>query len=66
VGAGFLGITLGAMSAPLGFALVGAATIVGGGYALSRAIYRTAARSRLQRLEDLADRLAEQCEELAE
>jgi serine/threonine protein kinase len=65
-GSAFLGITLGAMSAPLGIALLGTAAIVGGGYALSRAIYQTAARSRLQRLEDLADRLAEQCEELAE
>ena len=62
----FLGITLGATAAPVEIAILGAAAIVGGTYALSRVIFRSVARGRLRTIEDLADRLAEQCEELAE
>jgi serine/threonine protein kinase len=64
-GGGFLAIVLGATAAPFEIAIAGALAIVGGGYALSRTIYRTAVRAKLRTLEDLADRLAEHCEELA-
>jgi hypothetical protein len=64
-GGSWLGITLGATSAPVEIVIAGAAAIVGGGYLLSRVIYQTVVRSKLRTLEDLADRLAEQCEELA-
>jgi len=64
--AGYLGIALGAMSAPVIPVLAGGVAIIGGTYALSRAIFQATVRSRLRILEDLGDRLAEQCEELAE
>jgi len=63
--AAFLGVTLGATAAPVEIAILGAVAIVGGTYALSRVIFRSVARGRLRTIEDLADRLAEQCEELA-
>ena len=43
----------------------GAVALVGGMYALSRGIYRAVVAHRTRLLEELADRLAEQCEELA-
>jgi serine/threonine protein kinase len=61
-----LGVGLGALSAPAIVVIPGAVAIIGGTYALSRAIFRAAARARLRTLEELGDRLAEQCEELAE
>jgi hypothetical protein len=43
----------------------GGRAVVGGTHMRSRAIYQATVRNRLRTLEDLADRLVEQCEELA-
>jgi tRNA A-37 threonylcarbamoyl transferase component Bud32 len=59
-----LGVGIGALGLPLGIVFTGAAGWVGATYLLSRGIYRAIARSRLHTLERLADRLAEQCEEM--
>jgi serine/threonine protein kinase len=53
------------LGAPALVAIPGAALVVGGMYGLSRVIYRAVITNRTRVLEDLADRLAEQCAELA-
>jgi hypothetical protein len=57
------GVGLGALGLPVALVFAGAAGWVGGTYFLSRAIYRAVVQSKQHRLESLADRLAEQCEE---
>jgi serine/threonine protein kinase len=64
-GAAVLSVGLVAVSAPVIPVIAVAAAVVGGTYMLSRAIYQATVRNRLRTLEDLADRLVEQCEELA-
>jgi hypothetical protein len=61
-----LGVGLGALGAPVLFVIPAAAAVLGGSYGLSRWIYRTVIANRTRILEDLADRLAEQCAELAD
>jgi serine/threonine protein kinase len=58
-----LGLPLGA---PALLVIPAAALVLGGSYGLSRWIYRTVIGNRTRILEDLADRLAEQCAELAD
>jgi len=53
------------LGAPALLAIPAAALVLGGTWGLSRWIYRTVIASRNRVLEDLADRLAEQCAELA-
>jgi serine/threonine protein kinase len=56
-----VGIPLGASA----FVLPGAALVLGGTYALSRVLFRSVVANKTRILEDLADRLAEQCAEVA-
>jgi serine/threonine protein kinase len=68
-GAGVVGSIVGlgvATGAPLEVALMGAGLSAALGYALSRVIYRAVVKSKSRTLEGLADRLAEQCEDLVE
>jgi serine/threonine protein kinase len=53
------------LGAPVLVIIPAAVAVVGGTYALSRAIYRAVVAHRTRMLDELADRLAEQCEELA-
>jgi hypothetical protein len=62
-GATLLAIGLGT-GGPIEVILPATAAIVGGSYALSRWIYRIVVANRTRTLEDLADRLVEQCVEL--
>jgi tRNA A-37 threonylcarbamoyl transferase component Bud32 len=57
------GVGLGALGLPVALVLAGAAGWVGGTYLLARGIYRAVVQSKQRRLESLADRLAELCEE---
>ncbi len=57
------GVGLGALGLPVALVFAGAVTWVGGTYFLARAIYRAVVQSKQHRLESLADRLVEQCEE---
>ena len=57
------GVGLGALGLPVALVFAGAAGWVGGTYFLARGIYRAVVQNKQHRLEDLADRLAEQCEE---
>jgi serine/threonine protein kinase len=61
--AAILGVGL-PLGAPAFLLIPGAVAFVGGMYVLSRGIYRAVVAHRTRLLEDLADRLAEQCEEL--
>jgi len=62
--ASILGVGL-PLGAPVLLVIPGAALALGGAYGLSRWIYRTVLANRTRVLDDLADRLAEQCAELA-
>lgn len=62
-GATLLAIGLGT-GGPIEVILPATVAIVGGSYALSRWIYRIVVANRTRTLEDLADRLVEQCVEL--
>jgi len=67
-GGGGVAVILGVglpLHASLLFVIPGAVAIAGGTYVLSRGIYRAVVAHRRRVLEDLADRLVEQCEELA-
>jgi serine/threonine protein kinase len=59
-----LGIAL-PLGAPALIVIPGAVAIAGGTWVMTRAIFRAVVANRRRALEDLADRLAEQCEELA-
>ncbi len=63
--AAILGIGL-PLGAPALIVIPGAAALAGGTWIITRAIFRAVVASRRRQLEDLADRLAEQCDELAE
>ncbi|NIM52312.1 MAG: hypothetical protein GTN62_13565, partial [Gemmatimonadales bacterium] len=69
-GAGGLGLLFGvglaALGLPVALVFAGAGTWVGGTYFLARGIYRAVVHSKQHRLESLADRLAELCEETLE
>lgn len=60
-----LAVGIAALDFPLELAVLGALMSLGGAYSLSRTIYRAVVRSRASRVESLADRLAEHCEESA-
>ena len=56
-----VGIPLGAAA----FVIPGAALVFGGTYVISRAVFRSVVANKARILEELADRLAEQCAEVA-
>jgi hypothetical protein len=59
-------VGIAAMDMPVEVATTGALAVLGSAFGLSRVIYRSFVRSKAARLESLADRLAEHCEETAE
>ena len=56
-----VGIPLGAAA----FVIPGAAVVLGGTYVIARAVFRSVVANKARILEELADRLAEQCAEVA-